>query len=254
GGQLTEAVRRRPYSVILLDEIEKAHPEAFNMLLQIMEDGNLADAKGRRVDFRNTIILMTSNVGADLLQRQASLGFRKADAEQGAKNEYGAMKDKVMDELKRRFRPEFLNRMDNIIVFRSLTKDETSEIVDIMMHNFKALLDERELAINLTDEAKQVLVEKGYDPNYGARPLRRLIQQLIVDPISEGLLAHEFSAGDLIHVDANEERSDFLFRSEPGAAFQANALEKAEELALTDDEDLEEIEELFLSDGEEDDE
>ncbi len=246
GGQLTEAVRRRPYSVILLDEIEKAHPEAFNMLLQIMEDGNLADAKGRRVDFRNTIILMTSNVGADLLQRQASLGFRRSN-QQEVEDEYAAMKDKVMDELKRRFRPEFLNRLDNVVVFRSLTKEEITEIVDIMMDHFKDLLDERELAVNLTAGAKQVLVDKGYDPNFGARPLRRLIQQMIVDPISEGLLSGDYHSGDLIHVDANEQENDFAFRSEPGAAFRANAIERAEELAMSDDSDLEEIEELFLS-------
>ncbi|MDQ4074625.1 MAG: ATP-dependent Clp protease ATP-binding subunit [Chloroflexota bacterium] len=251
GGQLTEAVRRRPYSVILLDEIEKAHPEAFNMLLQIMEDGNLADAKGRRVDFRNTIILMTSNVGADLLQRQATLGFRTVDTTQN-QSDYEAMKEKVMDELKRRFRPEFLNRLDSVIVFRSLSKEEITEIVDIMMQNFKALLDERELAVELTEDAKQVLVEKGYDPNFGARPLRRIIQQMIVDPISEGLLSGDYNAGDLIHVDADEQQDDFEFQAEPGAAFQASALEQAEELAMTDDSDLEDIEELFMSADEDD--
>jgi ATP-dependent Clp protease ATP-binding subunit ClpC len=251
GGQLTEAVRRRPYSVILLDEIEKAHPEAFNMLLQIMEDGNLADAKGRRVDFRNTLILMTSNVGADLLQRQANLGFRKASTDQ-EQSDYEGMKDKVMDELKRRFRPEFLNRLDSVVVFRSLSKEETTEIVDIMLKNFKDLLDERELAIELTNEAKQVLAELGYDPNFGARPLRRLIQNQIVDPISEGLLGGTYSAGDLIHVDANEKRDDFTFNAEPGAAFRASALDKAEDLGAEDDEDLESIEQLFMSDAEDD--
>jgi ATP-dependent Clp protease ATP-binding subunit ClpC len=254
GGQLTEAVRRRPYSVILLDEIEKAHPEAFNMLLQIMEDGNLADAKGRRVDFRNTLILMTSNVGAELLQRQANFGFRKAGTEQDD-NDYNSMKDKVMDELKRRFRPEFLNRLDSVIVFRSLSKEETTSIVDIMLKGMKELLDERELAINLTEDARQVLAEQGYDPNFGARPLRRLIQNQIVDPISEGLLGGTYSAGDLIHVDANENRDNFVFNAEPGAAFRANAVEKADDLAAEDDEDLQSIEELFMSEGEgEDDE
>ncbi|HEX8683053.1 MAG TPA: ATP-dependent Clp protease ATP-binding subunit [Ardenticatenaceae bacterium] len=251
GGQLTEAVRRRPYSVILLDEIEKAHPEAFNMLLQIMEDGNLADAKGRRVDFRNTLILMTSNVGADLLQRQANLGFRKASTDQ-EQSDYEGMKDKVMDELKRRFRPEFLNRLDSVVVFRSLSKEETTEIVDIMLKNFKDLLDERELAIELTNDAKQVLAELGYDPNFGARPLRRLIQNQIVDPISEGLLGGTYSAGDLIHVDANEKRDDFTFNAEPGAAFRASALDKGDDLGAEDDEDLESIEQLFMSDAEDD--
>jgi ATP-dependent Clp protease ATP-binding subunit ClpC len=253
GGQLTEAIRRRPYSVILLDEIEKAHPEAFNMLLQIMEDGNLADAKGRRVDFRNTIILMTSNVGADLLQRQANLGFRRADGAGADTNDYQAMKDKVTDELKRRFRPEFLNRLDSVIVFRSLTREEITDIVDIMMQNFKHLLEERELAIDLSAGARQLLVDKGYDPTFGARPLRRVIQQLIVDPISEGLLAGDYAPGDLIHVDANEQGDNFQFDAESGAAFRANALERADALGMDGGEDLEEIEELFLSSSEEDD-
>ena len=243
GGQLTEAVRRRPYSVILLDEIEKAHPEAFNMLLQIMEDGNLADAKGRRVDFRNTIILMTSNVGAEMLQKQASLGFSRTVDKVELENDYKAMKDKVMDELKRRFRPEFLNRLDNVMVFRSLTREEIAQIVDIMLRDFKQLLDERELAITLTDEAKEVLVDQGYDPNYGARPLRRVIQQLIVDQLSEGLLAGEYSAGDMIHIDGNEARDGFTFRAEPGAAFSADALDDA---ILDDDSDLDGLEELFM--------
>lgn len=244
GGQLTEAVRRRPYSVILLDEIEKAHPEAFNMLLQIMEDGNLADAKGRRVDFRNTIILMTSNVGAEMLQKQASLGFRRAVNEVELENDYKAMKDKVMDELKRRFRPEFLNRLDNVMVFRSLTRPEIAQIVEIMLRNFKELLDERELAIGLTEEAKGVLVDQGYDPSYGARPLRRVIQQLIVDQISEGLLANEYNPGDLIHIDANETGDGFVFEAEPGAAFSADALD--ESLILADSSDLEDLEKLFI--------
>lgn len=244
GGQLTEAVRRRPYSVILLDEIEKAHPEVFNMLLQIMEDGNLADAKGRRVDFRNTIILMTSNVGADLLQRQATIGFRRGGDERANENDYQTMREKVLDDLKRRFRPEFLNRLDNVIVFRSLTKEEIKEIVDIMMLNFKELLDERELAIGLSEDAKTVLVEKGYDPNFGARPLRRVIQQLIVDHISEGLLSGEYSPGDLIHVDGNEEQDGFVFRSEPGAAFRDDALDA---IGLDDDTDLDDLEELFMT-------
>lgn len=243
GGQLTEAVRRRPYSVILLDEIEKAHPEAFNMLLQIMEDGNLADAKGRRVDFRNTIILMTSNVGAEMLQKQASLGFSRTVNKVELENDYKAMKDKVMDELKRRFRPEFLNRLDNVMVFRSLTREEIAQIVEIMLRDFKQLLDERELAITLTNEAKEVLVDQGYDPNYGARPLRRVIQQLIVDQLSEGLLAGEYSAGDMIHIDGNEARDGFTFRAEPGAAFSADALDDA---ILDDDSDLDGLEELFM--------
>jgi ATP-dependent Clp protease ATP-binding subunit ClpC len=244
GGQLTEAVRRRPYSVILLDEIEKAHPEVFNMLLQIMEDGNLADAKGRRVDFRNTIILMTSNVGADILHRQATLGFRRGGDEGANENDYQSMREKVLDELKRRFRPEFLNRLDNVIVFRSLTKEEIKEIVDIMMLNFKELLNERELGISLSEDAKIVLVEKGYDPNFGARPLRRVIQQLIVDQISEGLLSGEYASGDLIHVEGNEEQDGFVFHAEAGAAFRDDALDS---IGLDDESDLDDLEELFMT-------
>jgi ATP-dependent Clp protease ATP-binding subunit ClpC len=247
GGQLTEAIRRRPYSVVLLDEIEKAHPEAFNMLLQIMEDGSLADAKGRRVDFRNTLLLLTSNVGADQLQRQASLGFRREESvEQAA--EYDTMRQKVTDDLKRRFRPEFLNRLDNVIVFRSLTREEIVQIVDIMLREFKKLLDERELAVALTDDAKNYLAEKGYDPNYGARPVRRLIQNLIVDPVSEGLLAGQYHAGDLIHVDVNEAKNGFDFRAEAGAAFQNSTVELEMEEGPVDEADLDDIEELFLSD------
>jgi ATP-dependent Clp protease ATP-binding subunit ClpC len=247
GGQLTEAIRRRPYSVVLLDEIEKAHPEAFNMLLQIMEDGSLADAKGRRVDFRNTLLLLTSNVGADQLQRQASLGFRREESvEQAA--EYDTMRQKVTDDLKRRFRPEFLNRLDNVIVFRSLTREEIVQIVDIMLREFKKLLDERELAVALTDDAKNYLAEKGYDPNYGARPVRRLIQNLIVDPVSEGLLAGQYHAGDLIHVDVNEAKNGFDFRAEAGAAFQNSAVELEMAEGPVDEADLDDIEELFLSD------
>jgi ATP-dependent Clp protease ATP-binding subunit ClpC len=251
GGQLTEAIRRRPYSVVLLDEIEKAHPEAFNMLLQIMEDGSLADAKGRRVDFRNTLILLTSNVGADQLQRQASLGFRREESTEQAA-EYDTMRQKVTEDLKRRFRPEFLNRLDNVIVFRSLTRDEIVQIVDIMLREFKKLLDERELAVQLTEDAKTYLAEKGYDPNYGARPVRRLIQNLIVDPISEGLLGGLYHAGDLIHVDVNATKTGFDFRPEAGAAFQNSAIEVEGEVGPVDEADLDDIEELFLSDLEAD--
>lgn len=246
GGQLTEAIRRRPYSVILLDEIEKAHPEAFNMLLQILEDGNLSDAKGRRVDFRNTIILMTSNVGADLLNRQASFGFRTRQDEKAEQSEYEAMREKVLDELKRRFRPEFLNRLDGVIVFRALTKEEITRIVDIMLKELRALLDEQELAIEVTDAAKSTLADKGYDPQFGARPLRRQIQQLIADPISEGLLAESYHPGDLIVADVSEDEPGTIsFRTKPGQAYQARAEQQVQEGDDGND-DLDEIEELFL--------
>ena len=178
-----------------------------------------------------------------MLQKQASLGFSRTVNKVELENDYKAMKDKVMDELKRRFRPEFLNRLDNVMVFRSLTREEIAQIVEIMLRDFKQLLDERELAITLTDEAKEVLVDQGYDPNYGARPLRRVIQQLIVDQLSEGLLAGEYSAGDMIHIDGNEARDGFTFRAEPGAAFSADALDDA---ILDDDSDLDGLEELFM--------
>jgi ATP-dependent Clp protease ATP-binding subunit ClpC len=199
GGQLTEAVRRRPYSVILFDEIEKAHPEAFNMLLQILEDGSLSDAKGRRVDFRNAIILMTSNVAADHLMRQMSVGFRLAqDEAKNAEEEYQKMKDKVLDQLKKTFRPEFLNRIDAVVVFRALTKEQIREIVELMLSRVQERLDEHEITLEATDEAKELLAKQGYDPHFGARPLRRVIQTVIEDPLSEAILAGQYSAGDTV--------------------------------------------------------
>jgi len=205
GGQLTEAVRRRPYSVILFDEIEKAHPEAFNILLQILEDGHLSDAKGRRVDFRNTIILMTSNVAAEHLMREMSIGFKLSDDEaKNAEEEYQKMKEKVLDQLKRTFRPEFLNRMDAIVVFRALTKEQIREIVELMLSQVQERLDEHEVKLEATDEAKELLAKEGYDPHFGARPLRRVIQSMIEDPLSEAILAGEFKSGDVVLVEVEE--------------------------------------------------
>jgi ATP-dependent Clp protease ATP-binding subunit ClpC len=207
GGQLTEAIRRRPYSVILLDEVEKAHPEAFNMLLQIMEDGSLADAKGRRVDFRNTIILMTSNVGAELLTREMSLGFAlHRDEAKTAEEEYQKMKEKVLDQLKRTFRPEFLNRVDATVVFRALTKEQIKQIVELMLSQVQERLRHQEIQLEATEEAKELLAKEGYDPHFGARPLRRVIQQRVEDPLSEGMLAGEFRPGDTVVVDLVEEQ------------------------------------------------
>jgi len=205
GGQLTEAVRRRPYSVILFDEIEKAHPEAFNMLLQILEDGHLSDAKGRRVDFRNTIILMTSNVAAEHLMREMSIGFKLSDDEaKNAEEEYKKMKEKVLDQLKKTFRPEFLNRVDAIVVFRALTKEQIREIVELMLGQTQERLDEHEVKLEASDDAKELLAEEGYDPHFGARPLRRVIQTMIEDPLSEAILAGEFKAGDTVLLEAEE--------------------------------------------------
>ena len=206
GGQLTEAVRRRPYSVILLDEIEKAHPEAFNMLLQIMEDGYLSDAKGRRVDFRNTLILMTSNIGAKLIQGANKLGFAitKEEDEVSRENEYETMKAKVMDALKKTFRPEFLNRLDGVMVFRSLSRDEIAMIVELELQPLRMQLAEQEITLVLTEAARHAIAGAGYDPEYGARPLRRVIQNRIQDPLSEALLANKFVPGDTVQVDYGE--------------------------------------------------
>jgi ATP-dependent Clp protease ATP-binding subunit ClpC len=201
GGQLTEAVRRKSYSVILLDEIEKAHPEAFNMLLQIMEDGNLADAKGRKVDFRNTIIIMTSNVGAEQITRDTSFGFSyRGDKDKLAQREYDQMREKVMGQLKQTFRPEFLNRIDATIVFHSLTQEQIREIVDLETERVRFQLAEHEITLVINDEAKDFLGERGYDHAYGARPLRRLIQSLIEDPLAEGLLNGRFQPNSVITV------------------------------------------------------
>ncbi|MCL5266342.1 MAG: ATP-dependent Clp protease ATP-binding subunit [Chloroflexi bacterium] len=206
GGQLTEAVRRKSYSVILLDEIEKAHPEVFNMLLQIMEDGQLTDAKGRRVDFRNTIIIMTSNVGAELLKRDTSIGFAiKQDEVKTAQDKYDKMKEKVLSELKNTFRPEFLNRIDATVVFHALTVEEIREIVDLMLKRVRTQLSEQQIKLELTDAAKDLLVKKGYDQTFGARPLRRTIQNLIEDPLAEALLEGRFSTGATVLVDAENE-------------------------------------------------
>ncbi|HEV7126368.1 MAG TPA: AAA family ATPase, partial [Ktedonobacterales bacterium] len=199
GGQLTEAVRRKSYSVILLDEIEKAHPDVFNMLLQILEDGKLTDAKGRTVDFRNTIVIMTSNVGASLLNREAAIGFMQSkDKAKAAQTEYELMKDKVLGELKTTFKPEFLNRIDAVVVFHSLRQEHVRLIVDLLLARVRTQLTEQQVELIVPDETKDFLVEKGYDPQYGARPLRRTIQNLVEDPLAEGLLEGRFHPGDLV--------------------------------------------------------
>jgi ATP-dependent Clp protease ATP-binding subunit ClpC len=206
GGQLTEAVRRKSYCVVLLDEVEKAHPEVFNILLQILEDGQLTDAKGRRVDFRNTIIIMTSNLGARQLQTNSSLGFRPvADDEGGGRREvsYELMKEKVAAELKTSFRPEFLNRIDATIVFRSLTVDEIREIVDLMLKRVRDQLKAQGMALEVTQSAKDHLIKLGWDPAFGARPLRRTIQNLIEDVLAEHLLLGRYPAGSTIQVDGH---------------------------------------------------
>ena len=212
GGQLTEAVRRKPFSVVLFDEIEKAHPDVFNTLLQILEEGRLTDAQGRSVDFRNTVLIMTSNLGtADL--RKANLGFGKADEAVT----YERMKEKVNEALKAHFRPEFLNRIDETIVFHELSKEEVTQIVDLMIARTQKQLESQGLGIELLPAAKSHLADKGYDPTLGARPLRRAIQRLIEDPLSEKLLYKEFHAGQIIVVDAEADSET----GEMGLTFKA---------------------------------
>ncbi|WP_019123571.1 ATP-dependent Clp protease ATP-binding subunit [Brevibacillus massiliensis] len=200
GGQLTEKVRRKPYSVILLDEIEKAHPDVFNILLQVLDDGRLTDSKGRTVDFRNTVVIMTSNVGANMIKKNTSLGFTTGEAEK----KYQDMKDKVMDELKRTFRPEFLNRIDEVIVFHSLEQEHIEQIVSLMTEELRKRLEEQDIHFKLTDEAKKVLAKEGFDPAYGARPLRRAIQRNIEDRLSEELLKGTIKKGDTVSIDAED--------------------------------------------------
>ena len=203
GGQLTEAVRRRSYAVILLDEIEKAHAEVFNILLQLMDDGRLTDAKGRTVDFRNTVLIMTSNVGAQHIKRDASLGFRHDEHGTSEEGYYKTMRTKVLAELKKVFRPEFLNRVDASVVFRALTRSDVGEIVDLELERVRLQLSEHELELEVTDEAKDLMAEKGYDPDFGARPLRRVIQNLVEDPLAEELLRGNFEPGAKVIVDRN---------------------------------------------------
>src|SRR5579875_3381204 len=202
GGQLTEAVRRRPYSVVLLDEIEKAHPEVFNLLLQVLEEGRLTEAKGRTVDFRNTVIILTSNLGAEFIKKQGVLGFRPSQDE---KVSYDSMKDKIMQEVRRTFRPEFLNRIDEIVVFHSLTKEHLKSIVDLMLKRVSQRLSENGLTLEVSQRATEILVDEGTDTQYGARPLRRAITRLIEDPLSEEVLAGRFPPGSTVYVDADSE-------------------------------------------------
>ncbi|WP_240377852.1 ATP-dependent protease ATP-binding subunit ClpC [Bacillus piscicola] len=211
GGQLTEKVRRNPYSVVLLDEVEKAHPEVFNILLQVLEDGFLTDSKGRRVDFRNTAIIMTSNVGASLLRRSKSVGF----ATQNKEENFQDMRDKVMGELKNTFRPEFLNRVDEIIVFHSLEKEHIKEIVSLMAEELRKRLSEQGIDFELTSEAKDKITDEGFDPEYGARPLRRALQRQVEDRLSEELLRGNIQKGDTAVIDVKD--GEYIVRTKSGA-------------------------------------
>jgi ATP-dependent Clp protease ATP-binding subunit ClpC len=203
GGQLTDAIRRKPYSVILLDEIEKAHYDVFNMLLQVLEDGRLTDSQGRTVDFKNTVIIMTSNVGSQHLKRDAAgLGF--LSDERAKANEGEAAKNRVLDEVKRIFRPEFLNRIDEIIVFSSLTDQDLKQIVDIMLKEVANRLTNADLSLELTESAKNELLKEGRDHAFGARPLRRAIQKMIEDEVSEMIIRQSIGAGDTVVVDTED--------------------------------------------------
>jgi len=211
GGQLTEKIRRKPYSVILFDEIEKAHPDVFNILLQILDDGRLTDAKGRTVDFKNTVIIMTSNVGASTIKKQRTLGFSSGTSDE-EKDEYEKMKENVMAELKRTFRPEFLNRIDEIIVFHSLNKEHIKSIVSLMIDNLSGRLEQMNIKIELDDKAKELLADEGFDPVYGARPLQRAIRRKIEDRLSEELLKGTIEKSDTIKISADEK--DLIFSNE----------------------------------------
>jgi ATP-dependent Clp protease ATP-binding subunit ClpC len=201
GGQLTEQIRRRPYAVVLLDEIEKAHPDVFNMLLQIMEEGQLTDSFGRKVDFRNTILILTTNIGADLIRNKGGFGFGKKSEEAS----YEKMKDQLHKEVERYFRPEFLNRLDDIIVFKSLSRDDLVTIIDYELRKVRDRLAEHGLVLELDEDAKEFLIEKGYNPDFGARPLRRAIEQHVEDPISEEILRGNYGDKSRVEVSVKTE-------------------------------------------------
>ena len=238
GGQLTEGVRRKNYCAVLLDEIEKAHPEVFNILLQIFDAGHLTDARGRKVDFRNSIIIMTSNLGSDLIKRETSLGFTaKTNEAQTDDSAYERMKDKVMDEVKRFFRPEFLNRIDSTVVFHQLTRDEILEIVDLMMDQVRTELREKEITLEITEAAKAHLGENGFDPVLGARPLRRLIQDEIEDSLSDEVLNRRLVAGDVAMIDFEDEAIKITSKkakAKPKAKAKAEPEAEAEATATAD--------------------
>jgi ATP-dependent Clp protease ATP-binding subunit ClpC len=223
GGQLTEAVRRNPYTVVLLDEIEKAHPEVFNILLQVMEDGQLTDSQGRTVDFRNTLLIMTSNVGVRPIEMDQGLGFREIKMDPNDPKVYESMKSKMIDEMKKLFRPEFLNRVDEVIVFQHLKKDEILRIADLYLKRVNEQAVASGITIDLSDEVKDLLVEQGYDPNLGARPLRRAVQRFIEDPLSEELLLGRFHPGDEIVAELDDTKT-VIFRNKKDSPPKAKEL------------------------------
>ena len=211
GGQLTEKIRRKPYSVVLFDEIEKAHPDVFNIMLQILDDGRLTDSKGRVVSFKNTIVIMTSNVGASKASEMRRLGFSSGEPSREADEEYDRMKEKISDELKAQFKPEFLNRIDEIIIFHKLNREDAAKVCDLFISMLADRLKKREIEVSVTPAAKELLLDEGYDPVYGARPLKRVIQRRIEDALSEEILANRISSGKKVSVDAKDGK--FVFRS-----------------------------------------
>ncbi len=223
GGQLTEQVRRRPFSVVLFDEIEKAHPEIFNVLLQILDDGRLTDAQGRTVDFKNAVIIMTSNVGAPILEKEVGIGFRPVrDEAQGMEDAYVRMKERITEELRRTFRPEFLNRIDEVIIFRPLTSAQIKEIVGILIGRVRRELRGQNMDLEISDGARELLAKEGFDPTFGARPLRRAIQRLVEDQLSDELLRGNFSPGDTVVIDAKDDHIVFEKKREPASALKGD--------------------------------
>ncbi|MEE2942192.1 MAG: AAA family ATPase, partial [Verrucomicrobiota bacterium] len=205
GGQLTEKVRQNPYSVVLFDEVEKAHPDVMNMLLQILEEGKLTDSFGRQVDFRNTIILLTSNVGADRLKKGATMGFSTPDEEQ----DYERMKENLTEEAKKVFRPEFLNRFDDIVVFRSLGREDLTQILDLELAKVEKRLEQRDIHFKLGESARELLLEKGHDPTYGARPMRRSVEKYLEDPMAEEIIRGDLREGGTINISAKDDKLVF---------------------------------------------
>ncbi|NCC34422.1 MAG: AAA family ATPase, partial [Chloroflexia bacterium] len=230
GGQLTDAVRRKPYSVVLFDEIEKAHPDAFNLLLQVLEDGNLTDGKGRKVDFRNTIIIMTSNVGTEHIRRASRIGFGSNADEIDQMD----MRRKVDDALKVLFRPEFLNRIDATIIFHPLTTEEIHQITTLMLRRVQHQLDEHQMVLEVREDALDLLARRGYDPAFGARPLRRIITNLIEDPLAEGVLDARFTEGDTIIADVHDEELRLRSRRQIDAENGATEAHPEESPALVE--------------------
>jgi ATP-dependent Clp protease ATP-binding subunit ClpC len=214
GGQLTEKIRRRPYAVVLLDEIEKAHPDVYNMLLQIMEEGRLTDSFGRNVDFRNAILIMTTNAGAEAIKNESAFGFQKPDDDASYEN----MKGRVQEQIEKVFRPEFLGRMDDVIVFRHLTNEDLADVVELELGKVRERLSERGLKLILTPDAKKLLVKRGSNLDFGARPLRRAIENFIEDPLSEELLKGEFKGMDTISIEVKEvgDKKQFYFHGSVG--------------------------------------